>query len=191
MYGPARSSPVPHEERHVPPATLKIGFRHHGCRIFLQDNLYPRAVLVYDQRMKPTGSVQLLRNEYQVPDTAMLQRELGAVYPLYVRFHDALKVRGISLAWHYYHDVRSWLGKAVKEEKTICWISAWEGFFRTTFFVPVRYAGKLAELGIDSNVKETALGAAKKVSIPIVIDIRGEQDLVTAGAVTDFKLTVK
>ena len=114
--------------------------------------------------MKPTGSVQLLRNEYQVPDTAMLQRELGAVYPLYVRFHDALKVRGISLAWHYYHDVRSWLGKAVKEEKTICWISAWE-VLRTTSSFLVGMQGT-AELDIDSNVKETALGAAKKFRFP-------------------------
>ncbi len=94
------------------------------------------------------------RNEY--PDDPVLAGHLGRAKAAWDAFaaRVASDFPGVSMEWRYYNDGKSWLCKLVFRKKTVCWISAWDGFFRTTFYFTDKNAKGIDGLDIDPALKQ-------------------------------------
>ncbi len=88
----------------------------------------------------------------QYPDDGVLSCCLGDAKNAWDSFAAFLKENHPAFAgeWRYYKDGKRWLYKLTKKKTTICWISALEGAFRTTFY----FGDKAAELIAASKLKK-------------------------------------
>jgi hypothetical protein len=98
----------------------------------------------------------LLNDPDTFPDETVLKSVLKTSFPA---FSDLMqKVAGepfeFSHEWRYYKDGGAWLCKVSHKKKTIFWLSAWEGYFKTTFYFTEKNGGGIADLGIDQKLKE-------------------------------------
>lgn len=70
------------------------------------------------------------KNEY--PNDQVLARHLGKTKGLWDEFTGAAASASLALEWNYYNDGKAWLGKLTHKKKTVCWVSIWKGFLRTS-----------------------------------------------------------
>jgi hypothetical protein len=98
----------------------------------------------------------LLNDKDVYPDDEALQQYLGGTKAIWDRFTAQLRTdfSGITLEWRYYTDGKAWLAKVVHKQKTICWVSVWERFFKITFYFMQKNDTDIAELQIDRRAKE-------------------------------------
>ncbi|MDD3998224.1 MAG: DUF3788 family protein [Sphaerochaetaceae bacterium] len=136
--------------------------------------------------------LQLLKGEHIHSIDYELQRALGALNETYALFVQSLSRYDVTVTWHYYKDVRAWLGKAVKKSKTICWISVWEGFFKVTCYLPQRYRDKVSMLTIDEEILANTLQQdSAKSYISITMNVHTQKQLIDLDSIVQLKLAIK
>ena len=81
------------------------------------------------------------------PTPDVLQKALGESYIVFTDLSTILtSEHNLSMDWKYYRDSKAWLCKVAAKKKTIFWLSAWDGFFKTSFFFLERHLEGLAKL---------------------------------------------
>lgn len=79
---------------------------------------------------------------------------------------------GLSAAWKYYHDGKSWLCKVSYKKKTVCWLSVWDGFFKISFYFTEKNAGGIAALELSEKIrKRWAQSKRTGRLIPLLIEV--------------------
>jgi hypothetical protein len=93
-----------------------------------------------------------LLNEQEIfPTSEVLKGILGESYAVFEELSAVLNEQDISLEWKYYNDSKAWLCKVSFKKKTVFWLSAWNGFFQTSFFFLERHLEGIAALAIEDG----------------------------------------
>jgi hypothetical protein len=97
-----------------------------------------------------------LNDESQYPDADVVAKCLGKAKPAWDAFAAgiAATLGEGALEWRYCGDGKAWLGKVVHKKKTVCWVSIWDRFFKTTFYFTARSDGEIEALPIPSALKD-------------------------------------
>lgn len=136
----------------------------------------------------------LLNDERQYPDDAVLAGHLGKVKPVWDAF--AARVTAefpeMSLEWRYYRDGKAWLCKLTRKKKTVCWISIWGRFFKTTFYFTAKSDRDIEALPIPTDLKDSyrahkGFGALK----PVTVDVRTRKALDAVFVLVRYKSSLK
>ncbi|WNY26674.1 hypothetical protein MsAm2_04460 [Methanolapillus ohkumae] len=93
--------------------------------------------------------------------------------------------------WHYYKDGKSWLCKVVHKKKTVFWLSVWDGFFKTTFYMTEKIRGGIENLSIDSKIKndfKQSKPIGKLIPLTVRVDEKNLKDVLL---IVDFKKKLK
>lgn len=136
--------------------------------------------------------MQQLRDENTRPDPQTIAGALGSSWPAYEKLATEISRPpfNIIFEWRWYNDGKAWLCKATAKGKTVFWLSAWDGYFKTSFYFTEKTGAGLADLEIDPAHK-AAFASAKPIGklIPLTLDIREEQDLADLLKITGYKLS--
>lgn len=92
-----------------------------------------------------------LRDESVYPDERVLKGILGESYPAYGELLRLYDKTGLKYEWRYYKDGKAWLCKVQKKNKTIVWMSAWQGYMQATIYFLERYVDELDTLPISGE----------------------------------------
>ena len=132
-----------------------------------------------------------LLNEPEIfPTKEVLKNVLGESYAVYEELLKKLTDEfGLIFEWHYYNDGKAWLCKVVQKKKTIFWLSAWSGYFRTTFFFLERHLEGIMALGIDDN-RFTIEKTVGKL-IPLIFSISKSEQLPDLLKMVAYKKNLK
>jgi len=140
------------------------------------------------------GETQRLREEEPYPGEEVLRGALGAAYPVFAEFMAAIQGGGFGLVpeWRYYKDGQAWLCKATHKKKTIAWISAWDGFFKVSFFFTEQSGAGIAKLAIaDALRRDYAGGQAVGRLKPLVVPVRKKGQLTDLLTLIEYKKGTK
>lgn len=137
----------------------------------------------------------LLRDADIFPLDKILEEALGKnIHNVLLSFLEAVtnKEYGLVIEWRYYNDGKAWLGKAIYKKKTIFWLSAWEGFFKTSVFFTEKHLEAIAELAISETIKDE-FAKAKTIGklIPMIFDVNEENQLDDLLTVVQCKKSLK
>ena len=132
------------------------------------------------------------RNEY--PDDGVLARHLQKAKSAWDAFSARLaaECEGASLEWRYYNDGKAWLCKLTRKKKTVCWISVWDRFFKTTFYFTGKCDQGIEALEISQGAKDSyragePIGKLK----PLTIDVRSRKALEDVFTLIAYKSSLK
>lgn len=135
---------------------------------------------------------QILSNPDIYPDENVLALELRESYNVFSTFLASLEDYKINLEWHYYKDVKGWLGKAVTKKKTVFWLSVWEGYFKMNFYFTDKTRTGIADLPVAEEIKEMAANnEEQKKYININFDISNEAQLRDVYTIISYKQSLK
>lgn len=145
----------------------------------------------------------LLRDpDVQVTDDVIAEI-LKTTGQAYRQFVDELTHHDIHLEWRYYPDGKAWLAKAVtswkgvrggQKQRTIFWLSIWDGYFKISIYVPVTLREDLARIMDDPIVKTMILTSeplGKLKFFPLVFEVSTNEGFVALFSVLDFMRNVK
>jgi hypothetical protein len=98
----------------------------------------------------------LLNDPDTFPDETVLKSVLKTSFPAFSDLMQKVAEEPFEFShqWRYYKDGGAWLCKVSHKKKTIFWLSAWEGYFKTTFYFTEKNGGGIDDLSIDQNLKE-------------------------------------
>ena len=142
---------------------------------------------------------QLFRDANVEPTSALVSEGLGSANNAYLKFIDELRDRDIQVDWRYYNDGKAWLGKGLhkwstargaQKELTVCWVSIWEGFFKVSIFMPMKFREETLALELDCAVMrivEEAKQMGKLKFFPLVFDIYSDELLDGFFELVDFR----
>jgi hypothetical protein len=132
----------------------------------------------------------LLNDKQEYPDDAVLGKYLGKTKPIWDAFvnHLSADFAAMSLEWNFYNDGKAWLCKLVYKKKTVCWISVWDQYFKTTFYFTEKYNKEIDALNIDQAYKENyksnkSFGKLK----PLTVEVKTKKSLVSIYELIKFK----
>jgi hypothetical protein len=134
----------------------------------------------------------LLNDPDEPPDDRLLSQHLGAAKAAWDELASDVTaaVDGVQLSWRYYPDGKAWLCKAARKGRTICWISVWDGAFRTTFYFGQRCDAEIEQLAIDATLKEAYAATARTGKLkPLSVEVRDRRPLPDLYALMRFKAT--
>lgn len=98
----------------------------------------------------------------------------------------------LTVEWRFYNDGKAWLSKVVYKKKTVFWLSAWEGFFKASFFFTEKHREAIAALDISGTVKDKFAKAKPHGRlIPMIFDINNEEQLCDVLTIVRFKKSLK
>ena len=136
--------------------------------------------------------MQQLKDENTRPDPQTIARALGSSWPAYEKLAAEISRPpfNIIFEWRWYNDGKAWLCKATAKGKTVFWLSAWDGYFKTGFYFTEKTGAGLTALEI-APAHKAAFASAKPIGklIPLTLDIREEQDLADLLKITGYKLS--
>jgi hypothetical protein len=93
----------------------------------------------------------LLNDREIFPTSEILKETLKESYPVFEELSATLTAQGVMLDWKYYNDSKSWLCKVSFKNKTVFWLSVWDGYFMTSFYFLERHLEGILALGIDNS----------------------------------------
>lgn len=146
---------------------------------------------------------QLLRNPDIEPTSEVIAKALGSANTAYIKFIEGLKSHDIGVEWRYYNDGKAWLGKGLykwtgvrggQKEVTAFWLSIWDGFFKTTFYIPEKVRSEALNLSLDDDVKNRIADSnqmGKLKFFPLVFDLRSDEILNDIYTLADFRKMIK
>ncbi len=150
-----------------------------------------------------TNIEQLLRNPDINPSSEVISNALGESSNVYTEFINELSRHDIDLEWRYYNDGKAWLAKGLfkwtgvrggQKEKTIFWISIWDGFFKVTIYIPEKSRADVLSLPLDDEVK-LIISASQQMGklkyFPIVFDLYSNEMFEVVFLLADFKKSIK
>lgn len=133
-----------------------------------------------------------LLNEPNVyPGDAVLKEVLGPAIKTWNTMQKLLseKFPSVTLGWKYYHDGKAWLCKAQHKKKTVCWISVWDRFFKTTFYFTEKNGPEIARLDIGAALKKRFREYRGKGKLKaLTIEMKAIKDLKHFGRIADYKI---
>jgi hypothetical protein len=133
----------------------------------------------------------LINNPDIFPSKEVLKKTLGNVYEVLEELETKLTQPEFSLTfeWKYYKDSKAWLCKVFHKKKTVFWLSAWDGYFKTSFFFLERHLDGLAALEIDENNYKLEKEWGKM--LPMIFSITSEKQFPDLMKVIEFKKAAK
>ena len=136
----------------------------------------------------------LLREQEIIPTGEVLKNVLGESYSAFEELINTITTPefGLIPEWNYYKDGKSWLCKVCYKKKTVFWLSAWDKFFKITFFFTEKHLEGIASLDIEENIKDD-FGKVKPVGrlLPLLISINKTEQLSDALKIIEFKKRLK
>ena len=155
--------------------------------------------------MSKNGSAdkQLLRDPNIQPTNDVISAALGEQYAAYSQFIGMLAGFDVTPQWRYYNDGKAWLAKGSykwksvrgkDKEKTIFWLSIWDGFFKVSFFFAEKAQIGLHGLAVGENTKrmiEEAKLMGKLKFIPLVFDLSSNAMFDDLGSLIDYQKSIK
>lgn len=136
----------------------------------------------------------LLNDKEIYPDNEVIKKYLFDTFDLWMKFIDILRndYPDYNTEWRYYNDGKSWLFKVTHKKKTICWVSVWGGFFKTTFYFNNKADEIIKCSQLDEIIKSEYFQRETKGKIkPISIDLKSEKDLDIVKQLTEIKNILK
>lgn len=145
----------------------------------------------------------LLRDPYIQPTNEIIAAALGEQYPAYTQFLGILTGFDVTPQWRYYNDGKTWLAKGLYQwkslrgtdkEKTIFWLSIWDGFFRVSFYFAEKAQLGLQGLTVGKNTKrmiEDAKRMGKLKFFPLVFDVRSDDLFDDLGTLINYQKSIK
>lgn len=127
------------------------------------------------------------------PSEELLAAHLGEARHAFLALRDHVRaaVPDALEEWNYYADGKSWLFKATQKKKTIFWLSASDGFFRTTFYIAAKHERSVMESGLPDGLKRQYAEAAGKKIRGITVTLRAEEDLAAFKEALALKLSTR
>ena len=128
------------------------------------------------------------------PSDEILKSVLGNSFTVFETFRNTITGSGFDLVpeWSYYKDSKNWLCKVSYKKKTVFWLSAWDNFFKVSFFFTEKHLSGIAELNIPEEIK-TNIATAKPIGklLPLLISITEEYQLPDVFTLIEFKKKLK
>jgi hypothetical protein len=152
---------------------------------------------------KNESAEKRLRDPDIQPTNEVIAAALGEQYPAYTQFLGMLTGFGVTPQWRYYNDGKMWLAKGLYQwkslrgtdkEKTIFWLSVWDGFFRVSFFFAEKAQLGLQGLIVGENTKrmiESTERMGKLKFFPLVFDVRSDDLFDDLGTLIDYQKSIK
>ena len=150
-----------------------------------------------------TNKKQLLRNPDIQPSGDVIAKALGESNSAYIKFINELASHDIHLEWRYYNDGKAWLAKGLfkwtgvrggQNEKTVFWLSVWDGFFKVTIYLPEKVQADVLSLPLDNSIK-TMIEASQQMNklkyFPIVFDVWSDEMFDSIFLLADFRKSIK
>jgi len=138
---------------------------------------------------------QSLLNDPDVfPSDSVLSRPLGRSKPAWDAFMTLLKkdYPQMSVDWRYYTDGRTWLCKVTRKADTVFWMSAWDKFFKISFYFTAEAEAAISASTMDPGLKYSFLHPKGRCSLrPVTIEVRNKSDLQPIGELIGIKLKLK
>lgn len=135
-----------------------------------------------------------LNDKNKYPDDTVLTQYLENSLNAWNSFMELLKndFPQISTEWRYYNDGKSWLFKVTEKKKTICWVSVWSGYFKTSFYFNNKTEDAIKTSSLEDNIKDQYLNKDKNKKLrSIVIEVKTGSDLNTVKELIEIKSRVK
>lgn len=145
---------------------------------------------------------QFLRNPAIEPTSAVIAKALGKSNNAYVKFINELANREIHLEWRYYNDGKAWLAKGLykwtgvrggQNEKTVFWLSIWDGFFKVTIYAPEKARKDVLCLPLADEVAGM-LAASEQMGkmqyFPIVFDLCSDEMFEAVFLLVEFRKSI-
>lgn len=147
---------------------------------------------------------QLLRDPNILPTGEVIAKALGEANNVYLKFVSELARRDIQIEWRYYNDGKAWLAKGLyrwtgvrggENEKTIFWVSIWDGFFKVTIYIPEKSRADVFKLPLDDKVK-LMIGDSNQMGnrlkfFPLAFDLSSDEMLEAVYTLADFRKRLK
>lgn len=133
----------------------------------------------------------VLRNPDLFPGPDVLKQALGPKFAVFETLMERFGAMGLEIRWKYYNDGKSWLCNVSHKKKTVCWLSVWEGYFRTGFFFTEKHLEAIAALPIDTGIKEAFFlekPIGRLLPLSVKVDKGNFEDVLTVAA---FKKSLK
>ena len=114
------------------------------------------------------------------PSADILTAILCGAKPAWDAFTDYLDghTPACSGEWRYYKDGGRWLFKVTRKKKTMCWVSVWDGMFKTTFYFPDRAEEPIRASGVDPKYVEQFITGKRYGKIRgVTVDIWNPNDI--------------
>ena len=150
-----------------------------------------------------TNAEQMLRNHDIEPSSDVIAKALKESNNTYIKFLNELTSHDIYLEWRYYNDGKAWLAKGLfkwkgvrggQNEKTVFWLSVWDGFFKVTIYLPEKVQADVLSLPLDNSIKtmiEVSQQMNKLKYFPIVFDVWSDEMFDSIFLLADFRKSVK
>lgn len=128
-------------------------------------------------------SEQLLRDSTIRPTDDVLAAALDKAYLPYTEFVRLLTDFDVQPEWRYYNDGKAWLCKCLykwqtsrgtDKEKTVLWLSVWEGFFKLSFYIGEKLRADLQSLALSESTMKMITEAktmGKLKFFPLIFDV--------------------
>jgi hypothetical protein len=145
----------------------------------------------------------MLRNHDIEPSSDVIAKALRESNNTYIKFLNELTSHDIHLEWRYYNDGKAWLAKGLfkwkgvrggQNEKTIFWLSVWDGFFKVTIYLPEKVQADVLSLPLDNEIKqmiEVSQQMKKLKYFPIVFDVWSDEIFDSIFLLVDFRKSIK
>ena len=92
-----------------------------------------------------------LKDESIYPDQEVIKEISGDAFAVYQVLLERFSQQGMEYKWSYYNDVKSWLCKVQKKNRTIVWMSVWKDYVQPTIYFPDKHIDKLFELDLEQE----------------------------------------
>lgn len=127
--------------------------------------------------------IQLLRDPGIQPTDEVFSAALGESYAVFLDFIEMIEAIDVKLFWRYYTDGKAWLAKGLHQwnsargtakEKTVFWLSVWQGFFKISIFFAERYLAEIQNLPLSDKTRKKIQDAkvmGKMEFFPLVFEV--------------------
>lgn len=125
------------------------------------------------------------------PSDSVLSKPLGRSKPAWNAFMLLLKndYPQMSADWRYYEDGKTWLCKVTQKADTIFWVSAWDKFFKISFYFTIKAETAISASGLSAELKYAFLHPKGKCLLRSVItEVRKKTDLRPIRELIEIKL---
>jgi hypothetical protein len=137
---------------------------------------------------------QLLRDQQIYPSEDVLEKVLGPSYSAFTELTRRISdvEFGLTIEWRYYKDGNAWLCKVTYKKKTIFWLSAWDKYFKVTFYFTDKTKSGISELNINEELMDS-FSKSKHIGklIPFTIPIKDEKYLQDVLKLIEYKKSLK
>lgn len=156
-------------------------------------------IILYNSHMENVTIQQLLRDQNIPPTDGVLDAALGDSYSAYTKLAGMLIDLEVQPEWRYYNDGKAWLCKCLykwkssrgtDKEKTVFWLSVWDGFFKISFFIGEKSRTDLQNISLSESTKSMIADAktiGKLKFFPLIFDVRSDASLDDISALIDFQ----